>query len=229
MPICARDATQNLRAADMNKYLAEFFGSFGLVFFGTLSIVVSQELGGLDNTSIGIVFGLVVMAMIYAFGENSGAHINPAVTLAFWLGKEFPTQMVIPYILAQFTGGILASSLVFLLFPANIDLGATNPQTGLVSVFVSELIMSLFLMLVIFHVARGSKEMGIMAGIAIGATVALCAVVGGPISGASMNPARSLGPAFVSGNFNDLWIYLTAPVLGMLISIPVWKMTKSKS
>ncbi len=219
----------SLVVAAANKYLSEFFGTFGLVFFGTLAIVVGDEYNALNNASIGLVFGLVVMAMIYAFGQISGAHINPAVSIAFWLGKEFPTRDLIPYLFAQSLGAIAASGVVAFLFPEHTTLGANLPHIGVGKAFVVEIILSLFLMLVIFHVAKGTKEIGTLAGIAIGATVGLEAMTGGPLTGASMNPARSLGPALVSGNVAHLWIYIAAPLIGMILSIPVWKITKLKT
>ena len=228
MPISIKNVV-NPTVAAANKYISEFLGTFTLVFFGTLAVVVGDIYGELNNMAIGLVFGLVVMAMIFAFGQISGAHINPAVTIAFWLGKEFPTKDLMPYISAQIVGALTASSLVCFIFPTHSDLGSTLPHIGLSHSFVIEVILSLILMLVIFHVAKGTKEIGTLAGIAIGATVALEAMVCGPLTGASMNPARSIGPAILSGQLSALWIYLLAPIIGMIISIPIWKLTKLKT
>lgn len=208
----------------MQKYLAELIGTFALVFFGTGAVIVGVETGGaITNMGIAIVFGLIVMAMVYALGDISGAHLNPAVTIAFVISGRFPVGDMPAYIVSQITGAILASLTLRLLFADNLLLGATLPANGSLQTFVLEFILTFFLMLVIIHVAVGSKEQGMFAGLAIGSVVALEAMMGGPISGASMNPARSIGPALVSGHLANLWIYLVAPVMGAALAIPVWK------
>jgi aquaporin NIP len=209
------------------KYTAEILGTFALVFFGTGAIVMDQESGGLvTHVGISLAFGLVVATMIYAFGDISGAHLNPAVSLAFAAAKAFPVREIFPYILSQVTGAVLASVVLHLLFPQNEFLGSTIPSGSLAQSFIMEIILSFFLMLVIIHVATGSREQGMFAGLAIGGTVMLEALVGGPVSGASMNPARSLAPAMVSGNWNALGIYMVAPVLGMLLAVGLWRFMK---
>lgn len=206
------------------KLLAECIGTFALVFAGTGAIIINEAAGGvITHVGIALVFGLVVMAMIYTVGEISGAHFNPAVTVGFWLAGRLPAGDVLPYALSQSAGALLASLLLRALFPTSATLGATLPTGGVLPSFVLEVVMTFFLMFVIIHVATGSKEQGLMAGIAIGATVTLDALFGGPVSGASMNPARSLAPALVSLNTGALWIYLAAPLLGSAAAVGAYR------
>lgn len=208
----------------MKKYLAEFIGTFALVFCGTGAIVINQETGGaITHVGIAMTFGLIVMCMIYTFGEISGAQFNPAVTIGFALSGRFEKKEVAPYIASQIAGAFLATLVLKLLFPANANLGATLPAGSPMQSFVLEVILTFLLMLVILNVSQGSKETGLFAGIAIGGTVLLEAMFAGPICGASMNPARSLAPAVVSGNVAALWIYLVAPVLGAILAVFTWK------
>lgn len=210
-------------------YIAEFIGTFALVFCGTGAIVINNLTNGtIGHSGIAIVFGAIVMAIIYTFGELSGAHINPAVTLAFWLAKKFDKSCVIPYITSQLLGAMAASASLMLLFPSDDLLGVTLPAFEPGQSFVLELIMSYILMLVIIQVSSGSKETGTMAGMAIGGVVLLEAMFGGPISGASMNPARSIGPAIASGHLEHLWIYIFAPITGMFLSIFTWRLIKTQ-
>lgn len=197
-------------------------GTFILVFAGTGAIVVNNVSdGAISHSGIAIAFGLVVTAMIYAIGDVSGAHINPAVTLAFWLAGRFDLAKVAPYISAQLVGAIAASAMLRALFMDDEYLGATLPSGPWWQSFILEILLTFILMLVILCVASGAKEKGLLAGVAIGATVALDAMFGGPISGASMNPARSLAPALVSGHLEHLWIYIFATFLGALLAIPI--------
>lgn len=208
----------------MRKYLAEFLGTFALVFFGTGAIIVNHETNGvITSTGIAITFGLIVMVMIYALGNISGAHLNPAVSIAFTIAKRLPIKQLFPYISSQIAGGILASLTLKFLFPLNKLIGTTLPKGGDMQSFILELILTFFLMLVIINVAIGSKEQGLFAGLAIGSVVTLGAMFAGPVCGASMNPARSISPAIISGHIEHLWIYVLAPILGAVISIPVWK------
>ena len=203
----------------MKRYLAEFIGTFALVFCGTGAIIINAQTGVISHAGIAITFGLIVMVMIYAVGNISGAHFNPAVTIAFTVAKKFPLNQLAQYILAQIGGALLASLILKFLFPENILLGATMPSGVVMQSFVLEILLTFFLMFVIINVAHGSKEQGMFAGLAIGSTVLLDAMFGGPISGASMNPARSFAPALVSGNLEYLWIYLTAPLIGAVLAV----------
>jgi aquaporin Z len=204
----------------MRKLAAEFFGTFVLVFAGTGAIVIDEVSGGqVTHVGVALTFGLAVLAMVYSLGDNSGAHLNPAVTLGFLLARRFPPRRVLPYAAAQCGGALLASLCLRGLFPDNSSLGGTSPAGPPLQSFALEVILALTLMFVILSVATGSKEKGVMAGVAVGAVIALGALFAGPICGASMNPARSLGPAVVAGRLAHLWIYLTAPVLGAALAV----------
>ncbi|MGV3663149.1 MAG: aquaporin [Prosthecobacter sp.] len=207
----------------MKKLLAEVLGSFTLVFAGTGAIVINSASDGvITHAGIAITFGLVVLAMIHTFGDVSGAHLNPAVTLAFAAAGRFSWGAVPGYAGAQVVGAVSASLLLHLLFPQDpAVLGATLPAGSAMQSFVLELVLTAILMLTILSVSTGAREKGVTAGIAIGGVIALEAMFAGPISGASMNPVRSLAPALVAGHFNHLWIYLAAPVLGALIAVPL--------
>ena len=204
---------------------AEAIGTFILVFTGTGAVVFGDISGGqVTPLGIGLVFGLVVMALVYTLGDISGAHINPAVTLGFWASGQFKAKLVAPYILSQCSGALLASLLLRTLFGNHANMGATIPKEGLVyQCLILEIILTFILMFVILNVATGAKEKGIVVGIVVGGVIALEAIFAGPISGASMNPARSLGPAIASMNFTGFWIYLLAPPLGALLAVPAWR------
>lgn len=206
----------------MRRPLAEFLGTFILVFAGTGAIVINGLAGGvIGHAGIALTFGLVVLAMIYTFGDISGAHLNPAVTVAFAAARRFPWKEVPLYLGAQLAGAFAASGLLKFLFPGPGTLGATLPSGSASQSFVLEVVLTAILMLVILSVSTGSKEKGITAGIAIGAVVGLEAMFAGPICGASMNPARSLAPALVSGHVQHLWLYPTATILGALLAVPL--------
>jgi MIP family channel proteins len=204
----------------MRKLGAEVIGTFALVFAGTGAIVINDVSGGtVSHIGIALTFGLIVLAMIYAVGDVSGAHLNPAVTLGFFLARRFEGRLVVPYIVSQCIGAVLASFTLRLMFPTNATLGATFPAGDVVQSFVLEFILTFLLMFVILSVSSGSKEKGVLAGVAVGSVIALEALFAGPISGASMNPARSLAPALVSLKLDSLWLYLAAPVLGASVSV----------
>ena len=206
----------------MKKYYAEALGTFALVFCGTGAMTIDEITGGaVGHVGIGLTWGFVVMAMIYALGDVSGAHINPAVSIAFAFAKKFSWKEVPKYIIAQLTGALLASSLLRWLFPSSEFLGGTQPSELIdpSRAFVLELVLTFFLMLVIIRVSTGAKEVGAIAGFAIGGVVLLEALFAGPMTNASMNPVRSFAPALLSGHLENLWLYLTAPVLGALLAV----------
>ncbi len=212
-----------------NIYIAETIGTFALVFAGCGAIIVNDLFGAqLGHTGVSMVFGLVVMAMIYSIGNISGAHINPAVTLGFFFAGRIKKEEILPYIISQLVGSVLAAGLLKALFFTHDSLGATLPSGGIVIAFLLEIVLSFFLMFVILNVSTGHMEKGIMAGVAIGGTVAFEALMGGPVSGASMNPARSLGPALLSGNLDTLWIYIIAPIIGVWLAHPTCRFIQGK-
>ena len=214
----------------MNRYVAELIGTFALVFCGTGAIVINEQTNGaVSHVGIAITFGLIVMAMIYSLGNISGAHLNPAVTIAFTIAGRFKLKQVFPYITSQLAGAFLASITLKYLFPSNETLGATLPAGTEMQSFILEFILTFFLMLVIINVATGSKEQGMFAGLAIGSTVLLEAMFAGPVSGASMNPVRSISPAIVSGHLEHLWIYIVAPIAGASFAIPVFRLLHPKN
>lgn len=205
----------------MKRLAAEFLGTFGLVFAGTGAIVIDNAShGSVTHVGVAMTFGLVVLAMIYTFGDVSGAHINPAVSIAFAAARRFAWSDLPGYLLAQIAGAFTASAMLKALFPADATLGATLPAGSAVQSFILEATLSFLLMLVILSVSVGAKEKGITAGIAIGSVIGLEAMFAGPICGASMNPARSLAPAIVSGHIESLWLYLLAPVIGTILAVP---------
>jgi aquaporin Z len=212
----------------LKRYLAEMLGTFALVFAGTGAFVIDDvSHGAVTHVGVAVTFGLIVMGMIYAFGEISGAHLNPAVTIGFFLAGRLPARRVLGYIAAQTTGAFIASLALLGMFGNRAALGATIPAGSAGQSFALEAILTGILMLVILQVSTGSKELGVMAGIAIGGVIGLEAMFAGPICGASMNPARSLAPAVVSGELRALWVYLIAPVLGAGVAVPLWKMLKA--
>jgi aquaporin Z len=207
----------------MKRFASEFLGTFILVFIGAGAIVVNDVSGAVTHVGISLVFGLVVLALVYTLGDVSGAHINPAVTLGFLAAGRFEGRGVIPYLSAQFLGGIAASLMLRAMFPDQPTLGGTLPAHSALQAFVMEVMLTFILMFVVLSVSTGPKEKGITAGIAVGSVIAFEALMGGPVSGASMNPARSFGPALVSMHLESIWIYLSAPVLGALLGVVAGK------
>lgn len=204
-------------------------GTYIMVFAGTGAIIVNDVYGSVSHLGIGLTFGLVVMAVIYSIGSISGAHINPAVSIAFWVSKRFSGKEVLPYIVSQFLGAILASLTLSFMFPQHELLGATLPAGSWEQSFVMEFILTFILMFVILLMSEGSKEVGVMTGFAVGMVVAFEAIFAGPVSGASMNPARSLAPALVSGHFTHLWLYILATTLGACSSVFAVRLIKDSS
>jgi aquaporin NIP len=200
----------------LRRALAEGLAAFALVFAGCGAVIANARYdAALGTVGIALVFGLVIMVMVYATGHLSGAHINPAVTLAFTLTRHFPTREAAAYIAAQFAGAITAALVLLAVWPSQpAALGSTVPSVGIGSALVYEAILSAFLMFVIMAVATDTRAVGAAAAIAIGGTIGFDALFGGPVTGASMNPARSLGPALVSGTWTDFWIYVAGPVVG---------------
>jgi len=207
--------------------LAELLGTFMLVFAGTGAIIINGVSAGvISHLGIALTFGFIVLSVIYTYGDTSGAHINPAVTIAFWVAKRFPGRWILPYVFSQAAGGLLASGVWKLLYPSHPNLGATLPAISNLSAFTVEFLLTWWLMTVILAVSQGAKEKGLVAGIVIGCVVAVEAIFAGPITGASMNPARSLGPALISGTVQTLWIYLLAPTLGAIVAVYSCRLTK---
>lgn len=204
----------------VKKLIAEFLGTFALVFAGTGAIVIDNvTAGSVTHVGVALTFGLIVLVMVYSVGDVSGAHINPAVTIGFWVAGRFKSSSVLPYVVSQCAGAFIASFILRLLFPSDATLGATIPVGSIAQSFVLEFILTALLMFVILGVSIGAREKGITAGIAVGAVIGLEALFAGPISGASMNPARSLAPAIVSLHLQNVWIYLLAPTLGALAGV----------
>jgi MIP family channel proteins len=207
---------------------AEGLAAFALVFAGCGAIVADSEYGGaLGTVGIALAFGLVIMVMVYATGHLSGAHINPAVTLAFALTRHFPAREAAVYVAAQLAGAICGALLLLAVWPAvPADLGATVPSVGAGSALVYEGILTAILMFVIMAVATDTRAVGAAAAIAIGGTVALDALFGGPVTGASMNPARSIGPALASGTYGQLWIYVLGPLAGAVAAAAAYQLVR---
>lgn len=209
------------------KLIAEALGTGLLVFCGTGAVIINHiSQGSITHLGIALTFGLIVMALIYSLGHISGAHFNPAVSIGFYASGRFPLKELTPYIVAQVIGAIVASALLKMLFPESPILGETLPAGAISQTFILEVILTFLLMLVIMQVSTGPKEIGTHAALAIGGTVGLEALFAGPITGASMNPARSIAPALMQGNFNHLWIYIVAPIVGALLAIWAWRMMK---
>ncbi|RED48235.1 MIP/aquaporin family protein [Seonamhaeicola aphaedonensis] len=215
----------------MKQYLSETIGTFTMIFCGCGAMTINEITGGaISHVGLAATWGLIVMAMIYAFGEISGAHFNPAVTIGFAFAKKFPWKNVPKYVFFQAIGAIFAIFLLWFLFPESQFLGETTPAKGfpVFKAAILEFLLTFFLMIVIINVSTGSKEIGIMAGIAIGGVILLEAIFAGPMTKASMNPIRSIAPAIFTGNFQYLWLYITAPILGAITAVSSCKLVKDE-
>lgn len=225
-------AIENLKMRDnsFRKAVAEAIGTFAIVFSGCGSVMVAERFpGSVPISAVSVVFGLAVAAMIYAVGHISGAHFNPAVTLGFAIARHFPMRQVLIYWLAQVLGALAATALLVLLLPVGKNFGATIPHVPAIQAIGWETILTFFLMFVIIAVATDTRAEGTMAGAAIGATVMLGAFVGGPVTGASMNPARSLAPAIAQGSLDVFWIYLIGPVVGAVFAALLYSWIRKES
>lgn len=215
----------------MKKYYAETIGTFAMIFCGTGAMTINEITNGsISHVGVATVWGLIVMAMIYAFGDISGAHFNPAVSIGFAIAKKFAWKEVPKYALAQLIGAVLASGLLWFLFPESQFLGETVPADGFppYKAAILEFILTFFLMVVIINVSTGSKEIGTMAAVAVGSIILLEAMFAGPMTKASMNPIRSIAPALFTGNFQYLWLYISAPILGAITAVYGCKLVKEE-
>lgn len=212
----------------LRRCTTEALAAFTLVFVGCGAIVTAAEFpDGLSSVGVAAAFGLVIMAMIYATGHLSGAHINPAVTIAFVATRHFPKRDASGYVVAQLAGAAVGGLALLAVWPTKpAELGVTQPSIGTGSALLYELLLTAFLMFVIMAVSTDSRAVGAGAAIAIGGAVAMDALMGGPVTGASMNPARSFGPALASGSWHDLWIYLLAPVAGALLGAFAYQLVR---
>ncbi len=214
----------------MKREVSELIGTFAMVFCGCGAMTINEITNGsIGHVGIAITWGLIVMSMIYAFCEISGAHFNPAVTIGFAIAKKFGWCDVPKYIIAQSIGAFIAVFLLWFLFPESNSFGHTYPAEGFapIKAFALELLLTFFLMVVIINVSTGSKEIGTMAAIAVGAVILLEAMFAGPMTKASMNPVRSLAPAIISGNLTHIWLYLTAPIIGASLAVLSCKWVKN--
>ena len=209
--------------ASLRPLVAEFIGTFALVFAGCGAIAVDAQTAALGHVGVALAFGLVIAVMIYALGHISGAHFNPAVSVAFAVGRHFPWRSVATYAAAQVAGATIAALVLRATLGPAADLGVTRPAGSDLQALAWEVTYTFFLVLVITAVATDTRAVGEAAALAIGGTVALGALVGGPISGASLNPARSLGPALVSVDFTATWVYIAGPVVGAILASAAYR------
>ena len=214
----------------LQKSLAECIGTFALVFFGCGSMMIGANFPDTIPTSgVPVIFGAIVAAMIYTIGHISGAHFNPAVTLAFTVTRHFPVKQLPYYWVAQCLGALVAIALLSFLVPDSSEFGATIPTVPMLPAFIWEVVLSFFMMFVIIAVATDTRAEGVMAGIAIGIIVMLCAFIGGKFTGASMNPARSLAPALFQGTLSTMWLYVVAPSCGTILGAFTYQIIRCRS
>jgi aquaporin NIP len=217
-----------MSSESLRALVAEAIGTFALVFAGCGAIMVDAKTHALGHVGVAITFGLVIMFGIYAVGHISGAHFNPSVTFAFALSRHFPWTRAVGYWVAQLIGAIVAAAVLRGSLGNIADVGATLPSGSQAQSFLWELVLTFFLMFVIMAVATDTRAVGEAAAIAVGGTVLLDAMFGGPISGASMNPARSIGPALVSGNLHALWLYIVAPICGATLAALAYQFVRGE-
>lgn len=217
-----------MQPALARAFVAELIGTFALVFAGAGAIMVDAKTHALGHVGVAIAFGLVIMVMIYAVGHISGAHFNPAVSFAFALTRHFPWPRVAAYWVAQAAGALIAAAILRASLGNLEHVGATLPAGSQAQSFLWETVLTFLLMFVIMSVATDTRAVGEAAALAVGGTVGLDAMFGGPISGASMNPARSLGPALVSGDFHALWLYVAAPLLGAALGALAYQFVRGE-
>ena len=215
----------------MKKLFAEFLGTFTMVFCGCGAMTIDEITGGaVSHVGVAITWGLIVVAMIYAFGEISGAHFNPAVTIGFAVAKKFSWKDVPSYILFQIIGAFFAIGILWVLFPESQSFGHTYPADGFepYKAFILELLLTFFLMLTIINIVNGSKINAPVAGLVIGFVILLEAMFAGPMTKASMNPARSVAPAVISWQLKHLWLYIIAPIFGAILAVFSCRLVKDK-
>ncbi len=225
-PIAINDRRMLLEI--LRRAFAELVGTYVLVVAGCGAIMVDAQTGALGHVGVALTFGLAILSMIAAAGHISGAHYNPAVTIAFALTRHLPSRDVVFYIAAQLSGALLGAMTLRLLIGDIAQLGATLPSGGAAQAFGLEVLLTAVLMYVIIAVATDTRAVGAPAAIAIGLTVMLGALWGGPLSGASMNPARSLGPALVAGALGEQWIYVLAPVIGAALGAWIYQFLRGE-
>ncbi len=213
----------------MKKYIAEFIGTFGIVFLGTGAIILHNETGQVSHLGISFAFGFSVFLVVELFGKISGGHFNPAVTIPFAMNGYFSKKDVLPYLFFQISGAVSASLILKFLFPTNDLLGTTLPSGNVWESFFIEILLMFLLMMAILLQSKLFRKRILLSGFIIGSVVFLEAYFAGPITGASMNPARSIGPAMVSTHLEHLWVYILAPLLGAVLAIFVFKLTTSKT
>lgn len=212
----------------MKKALSELLGTFLLVFLGTGSIILSEETTFISASAPAPIIGAIVTMLIIVFGNISGAHLNPAVTLGFYFTGSFSKKEVLPYITSQFVGATLASFALHLLFPDNLNLGNTIPSASALPSFLLEIALTFFLMIIILILAHGYKESGYLIAVIVGIIIWLEIKYFGPICGASMNPARSFGPALVSKNLQYIWMYISGPTIGAIGASLIFNKTRKQ-
>ncbi len=206
------------------RLAAEAIGVFALVFLGAGAASVNAwSNGAVSHTGVSLAFGAIILVAVYSLGHVSGAHLNPAVTLGFWVARRFPGREVAPYIAAQLVGASAGAFALRAAVGSFTVFATTRPAIPVVSALAVEIVLSFFLMLVVMAVATDARVSGEVAGLAVGFIVMVDALMGGPLTGASMNPARSFGPALATGQWASHWIYWIGPIVGMAIAVPTYE------